>query len=281
MPPNRRPRRSPGALPLIIERDLYISLMRQGVSNATACRIVGVNRKTGHRWRYGPSIAIRAGEIRTYPAITFPVQEVSETNLAMARPSTVGRVGLASGSARLGRSEGEPRVDAPRSLAPLVAGQSSRGASTRSFHRVATRLLCPAPRRGTSVAASTPCVDLGEHLLHHGPAQLRRPGRDRDPAATQCRGLLRLPVPALTLVQHRQHRGEHLTQCHLGELHPPCLQHRPEIISAQAVTVERPVAPGRDRDHVPECPKVVRRERSSASVGPHVIAGVTAPPRWQ
>lgn len=35
MPPNRRPRRSPGALPLASERDLYISLMRQGVRHLT------------------------------------------------------------------------------------------------------------------------------------------------------------------------------------------------------------------------------------------------------
>jgi hypothetical protein len=65
------------ALPLTSERDLYISLMRQGVSTAAAPRIVGVNRKTGHRWRYGRSITVRTGEIRTYPAITRPTHRVS------------------------------------------------------------------------------------------------------------------------------------------------------------------------------------------------------------
>ena len=53
MPPPRRPRKSPGALPLTSQRDQYRALMRLGMSNAEACRVVGVNRKTGHRWRYG------------------------------------------------------------------------------------------------------------------------------------------------------------------------------------------------------------------------------------
>jgi transposase, IS30 family len=95
MPPNRRPRRSPGALPLTSERDLYSSLMRQGVSNAAACRIVGVNRKTGHRWRYGRTITIRTGEIRTYPAITRPAHPVSARFLSEAE-----RVAIADGLIR-------------------------------------------------------------------------------------------------------------------------------------------------------------------------------------
>ncbi|WP_374224162.1 IS30 family transposase [Streptomyces sp. ISL-66] len=35
------------------EREAYFRLMQQGVSNTEACRIVGINRRTGKRWRYG------------------------------------------------------------------------------------------------------------------------------------------------------------------------------------------------------------------------------------
>jgi len=101
MPPNRRPRRSPGALPLTSERDLYISLMRQSVSNAAACRIVGVNRKTGHRWRYGRSITIRAGEIRTYPAITRPAHPVSARFLSEAERTAIADGLIRGGSVRV------------------------------------------------------------------------------------------------------------------------------------------------------------------------------------
>lgn len=42
-----------GPSPLTSKRDLYVQLMRQGLSNSEACRRVGVNRKTGCRWLYG------------------------------------------------------------------------------------------------------------------------------------------------------------------------------------------------------------------------------------
>ena len=35
------------------EREVYLQLMSQGYGNAEACRIVGVNRRTGKRWRNG------------------------------------------------------------------------------------------------------------------------------------------------------------------------------------------------------------------------------------
>lgn len=40
-------------MPLTGKRDLHVQLMSQGMKNSVACRQVGVNRKTGHRWRLG------------------------------------------------------------------------------------------------------------------------------------------------------------------------------------------------------------------------------------
>ena len=85
MPPHRRPRKSPGALPLTSQRDQYRALMQQGMSNAAACRAVGVNRKTGHRWRYGRAVTTRTGETRVYAAITGPPALVSPRYLSEAR----------------------------------------------------------------------------------------------------------------------------------------------------------------------------------------------------
>jgi transposase, IS30 family len=39
----------------------YVRLIAQGVNNAQACRLVGINRKTGNRWRYGRSVRNSAG----------------------------------------------------------------------------------------------------------------------------------------------------------------------------------------------------------------------------
>ena len=36
------------------EQQRYVQLIEQGINNTQACRIVGINRKTGNRWRYGP-----------------------------------------------------------------------------------------------------------------------------------------------------------------------------------------------------------------------------------
>jgi hypothetical protein len=43
--------------------------MAQGMSNSAACREVGVNRKTGNRWRYGRRVVDRAGREHVYPPI--------------------------------------------------------------------------------------------------------------------------------------------------------------------------------------------------------------------
>jgi IS30 family transposase len=66
--------------------------MREGLGNAAASRLVGVNRKTGHRWRYGRSVATRTGEIRTYPAIVTPADPMSARFLSEAE-----RISIADG----------------------------------------------------------------------------------------------------------------------------------------------------------------------------------------
>src|SRR3954452_5821876 len=47
----------------------FVRLIAQGISNSEACRIVGIHRKTGTRWRYGRTVVNSAGEPRHYPAV--------------------------------------------------------------------------------------------------------------------------------------------------------------------------------------------------------------------
>jgi IS30 family transposase len=47
----------------------YVQLIAQGINNTQACRIVGINRKTGNRWRYGRSIRNSVGERMHYPPV--------------------------------------------------------------------------------------------------------------------------------------------------------------------------------------------------------------------
>jgi transposase len=56
---------------MVVEKqERFVGLIRQGVSNSEACRIVGINRKTGTRWRYGRTIRNKAGEPVHYPPVS-------------------------------------------------------------------------------------------------------------------------------------------------------------------------------------------------------------------
>jgi IS30 family transposase len=62
-------RGQPGPEPLTRQRELFGRLIAAGVSNSEACRTVGVNRKTGTRWRFGRSIPTSAGGVLHYPPV--------------------------------------------------------------------------------------------------------------------------------------------------------------------------------------------------------------------
>lgn len=60
----------PGPAPLTAQREEYARLIARGVSNTEACKVVGVHRRTGTRWRYGRIVPARDGSQREYPAMT-------------------------------------------------------------------------------------------------------------------------------------------------------------------------------------------------------------------
>ena len=47
----------------------YAQLIAQGVNNSEACRVVGIDRKTGNRWRYGRKVRNSAGALVIYPPV--------------------------------------------------------------------------------------------------------------------------------------------------------------------------------------------------------------------
>ena len=64
-------RKTRRGLMLVEKQEWFARLISQGVSNSEACRIVGINRRTGTRWRFGRSIRNTAGEPVHYPPVTF------------------------------------------------------------------------------------------------------------------------------------------------------------------------------------------------------------------
>jgi transposase, IS30 family len=51
------------------KQDQFVRLIGRGVPNAEACRIVGINRRTGTRWRFGRTIRNTAGDAVHYPPV--------------------------------------------------------------------------------------------------------------------------------------------------------------------------------------------------------------------
>ena len=51
------------------KQEWFARLIAQGVCNSEACRIVGINRRTGTRWRYGRTILNTAGQAVHYPPV--------------------------------------------------------------------------------------------------------------------------------------------------------------------------------------------------------------------
>ena len=68
----------------------FAGLIAQGVRNSEACRIVGINRRTGTRWRYGRTILNTVGQTVHYPPVrpTTPT-EPHPRYLSLAERTTI------------------------------------------------------------------------------------------------------------------------------------------------------------------------------------------------
>ena len=67
----RQRRRAPAGGVQAEKQRRFVRLIAQGVSNAEACRLVGINRRTGTRWRYGRSVLNSGGEVLHYAPVTI------------------------------------------------------------------------------------------------------------------------------------------------------------------------------------------------------------------
>jgi len=54
------------------KQERFVRLIEQGISNAEACRMVGINRRTGTRWRFGRTVQNTAGQPVHYPPVSTP-----------------------------------------------------------------------------------------------------------------------------------------------------------------------------------------------------------------
>lgn len=145
-----RGKKGPGAPPLQTQRRRYAELIASGVSNSEACRIVGVNRRTGSRWRYGRRLRGPDGVDRQYaPMIHAAKSEPSPRYLSDDERDLIaervrGGASLRAIARELGR--------APSTVSREVRRNRHETGSYRPAHahRLATaRRARPRPRRVT------------------------------------------------------------------------------------------------------------------------------------
>jgi transposase, IS30 family len=65
----RSRRRTPAGGVQAEKQRRYVQLIAQGLGNSEACRRVGIDRKTGNRWRYGRKVRNSAGALVIYPPV--------------------------------------------------------------------------------------------------------------------------------------------------------------------------------------------------------------------
>jgi IS30 family transposase len=61
----------------------YVQLIAQGVNNSEACRLVGIDRKTGNRWRYGRRVRNSAGAFVIYPPVKITEFKAAESAVSL------------------------------------------------------------------------------------------------------------------------------------------------------------------------------------------------------
>lgn len=131
------------------KRALYARLIARGVSNSEACRLVGINRKTGTRWRYGRTIRNSGGEAVHYPPVTAisDVQPVSARFLSLNERTTIADLHHGGESVRaIARELGRPPSTVSRELR-RNRDDHGRYRPHAAHEQARTRRARPRPRR--------------------------------------------------------------------------------------------------------------------------------------
>src|SRR2546430_10733057 len=114
----------PGVAPQTVKREQYAALIARGVTNSEACRIVGINRRTGKRWRHGRTITSSGGRRLHYPPVVSAAKAaISPRYLSEDERVTIGDLHRRGNTVRaiaceLGRSPGTVSRELRRNLDP-------------------------------------------------------------------------------------------------------------------------------------------------------------------
>src|ERR1035437_1563682 len=219
----------PGALPQVEKREQYARLIAQGFSSLQACRIAGINQRTGKRWRHGRTITTRDGRRLHYPPVVAAgagrrVREVSDRYLSEQERVRIADLrqaghGVRAIAERTGRSpstvsrelrrnrdpgSGQYRPFTAHKLAAQRRGRARAGKIARDDvprQFVAERLEKRwSPEQVSQALRREFPDDLARHVVHETTYQaVYRPGL----------GGLQRELPARRAPPERDHRHDH------------------------------------------------------------------------
>jgi IS30 family transposase len=118
----------PGPAPQTAKRELYAALIARGVTYSEACRIVGINRRTGKRWRHGRTITSSSGRRLHYAPVVggSRKQEISARFLSEDERVRIADLRRAGGGVRaIARELGRDPATVSRELRRNVDPKSS------------------------------------------------------------------------------------------------------------------------------------------------------------
>lgn len=120
-----------GPAPLTVQRQEFARLIAAGVNNSEACRLVGVNRRTGTRWRFGRTVTSSSGfDLHYAPVAMTKTKALSARFLSEDERVLIGDRFRAGASLRaIGRDSGARR---PRSAGKCNATVTRAEAIARS-----------------------------------------------------------------------------------------------------------------------------------------------------
>jgi IS30 family transposase len=132
-------------------RQEFTTLITRGVSNSEACRMVGVNRRTGTRWRYGRTVTSSSGaELHYQPVTTTTKAGLSARFLSEDERIVIGdRAGAGSSLRAIGGELGRPASTISREVHRNRDAESGRYRPFAAHRLALARLARPRERRLT------------------------------------------------------------------------------------------------------------------------------------
>ena len=141
----------------------YVQLIAQGVNNSEACRLVGVDRKTGNRWRYGRRVRNSAGALVIYPPVKITESRprspryLSEQERIRIADLLAAGIAVRGVAVELGR--------APSTISREIARNSDPDGRYRPHHAEQAAKLRAARPRTRRIAGDGVLADTVQRLL--------------------------------------------------------------------------------------------------------------------